>query len=96
MTPSVVVAGYASSDRTVLVDTPPVAGQTSRVVREFSRQRAGGVAYLAQALAGHGISTAAVTWVGADDVGSRYVSVLAANGIETSGLDVADLLRRRG
>lgn len=89
MTPSVVVAGYASSDRTVLVDTPPVAGQTSRVVREFSRQRAGGIAYLAEATAGHGISTAAVTWVGADDIGSRYVSTVAASGIQTSGIERA-------
>lgn len=90
-----VVVGYASVDTAVVIDRPIAPGETSQIVSQRPGvdknglcQEPGGIAYTAAALAGGGVSTSAITWVGPDGPGAAYQEALSSRRVDTSTIAV--------
>lgn len=89
----IVVVGYASVDRSRLLDRLPQAGVTARVVTDLdatSTYRAGGIAHTAIALASTGSEPVVpICGVGDDIPGHAFVQALADAGCCTTGVEAA-------
>lgn len=87
----IVVSGYASLDRAMLVPEHVGPERTAVVQRRLSRPwpAVGGAAYVARAVAASGTSVALVTWLGDDPGGRDYLARLASDGVDTSPVDVS-------
>lgn len=80
--------GYASVDMKYL--TAPFAGEnrTTLVRRPMTDPEPGAVWYFSRALARRGCTVGAVTWVGSDAFGQRFIDQNAAADIDTRGISV--------
>ena len=81
------VVGYASIDRSILVDRMPAPGRTSRVMRHLGdSSRSGGIAHTLRAMLNGGLEAAAVCAVGSDPDGVSYVEGLSSLGCNVDGI----------
>lgn len=90
---SVVISGYTSLDHAMRVDRAPRADHTSVVTGRVSDPWPGygGCApNVARAMVAAGGSAELVSWFGDDPSGARYLADLAAEGVGTTGVEVAE------
>lgn len=95
----VVVAGYASVDRTITISAPLRPGSTATIVggsggrahsdaSTTTARKPGGIGYTTTALASRGIETSAIAWVGDDEAGHDYIARLQQAGAVVDGIEV--------
>ena len=86
----VLVAGYASIDVVLRADASPAPGRQVLLSGPVAPmpQFGGSGPIVSLVLAGLGIRTGLITWLGDDDLGRRYLERLQAAGVETSGVAV--------
>lgn len=92
MTYQVVTTGYASADYPALVSALPQPDSTAFVERRLTQwwPAFGGCgALVARWLSAQGISAHAITWVGDDDLGRRYVDRLERSDVGVGGVVVS-------
>ncbi|WP_232665590.1 carbohydrate kinase family protein [Pseudonocardia sp. TRM90224] len=89
MIPSVVTVGYASLDHAMRIDEFRGAEATTHIRERLSEPwpAPGGVAHLARAAAATGSARVGViSWLAADELGRRWLDLLVAEGVDTSGV----------
>ncbi len=89
----VIVAGYASLDYALLLETPARPGWTSRILSRSREQwpRPGGCPYyVANAMAQDGLAASVVTWIGDDAMGNVYRQQCQSSGIGIGGIGITE------
>lgn len=89
--PAITIAGYASLDSAVELKSFQGTEATS-VLRGpivADSPGVGGVAHLARAVVGAGVSARVVTWLGDDAAGRHWRARVAADGVDVSGVAVS-------
>src|SRR5579863_4632140 len=87
----VAVTGYASLDHVIRLESVPRPNETAMASRPAGGwpRLGGSPSYVCVALARAGIRATPITWVAADEPGTRFVAELEAAGVPAEGVSRA-------